>query len=490
MLAGAAAAPARAQLPQLGVPRGHLRLEVGADFSVADARFFGSQQPLGADWNTDVGGGFLPEIAGADTRIRAITGDASYRLSAGRSSVRASTQTGTLVLAAALGVTRRLTLFGTLPFVRARSQSLLRLDTTNADAGLNLAAPQTTTFFSQFDAALSTLAAKIANGDYDGDLVQKALAQQTLADGTALRANMFGLLSDPGTASLFVPIASSTAGAAILSVVDGLQATLGTLSVSGFATDPLLPTTRLTEAQFRSFITSPTGAVRAFLRGDAILQRPGDSEVGLVYTLIDRPALRVAATGLVRLPTGLIDRSDDFFDLGTGDGQTDIEGRLAADLTGGGFGARLSFGYNRQLAATLERRIYAPGQPLAYQYRLADVRRDPGDELTLGIEPFVRLAPGFALALGAFHWTHAGDAVVYSESAIAGVSASDLAIDSRRSATALQAGMTYSSFAGIRGRGTPIEARWAFREVVSASGGRVARSRTLWFQMRAFYKLW
>ena len=483
--------PASAQLPQIGVPKGQLRLEVGGDFAVANSRLFGGEQPLAADWNADIGGAFLPEIAGADTRIRAITGNATYRLSTGRSSVIAATSRGTLVLSAALGLTKRLTIFGSVPFVRARSQAQLHLDSTTADAGLNPAAVGTTTFFTQLDAALANLSTKITNGDYNASPTQKALAIQTLADGTALRTDMFGLMSDPNTASPFVPTASSAAGTAILRVIDTLQARMVTLIVPGtFTADPVLPTARLSEAAFRSFITSGTGDVRAFLLGDSKIFRPGDSEIGLAYTLFDHPSFRLAASGLVRLPTGLISRSNYLFDVATGDGQTDVEGRVAADLARGFVGMRLSADYNRQLAATLQRRVFAPSQPLAYRYRLAEVRRDPGDELTLGIEPVIRLAPGFALAFGAFHWHHGVDVVSYSGTPVAGVNASDLGVDTDRSATSLQVGMTYSSWAGIRGTGTPIEARWAFRKIVSASGGRVDQTRTLWFQVRAFYKLW
>ena len=484
-------------MPAVGTPKGHLRIELGGEFAAVNDRLFGGQQPYANDWNTDLGSAFLPELAGADARIRAITGNTSYRLSAGRSSVTASTQTGRGILHAALGVTSRLSVFGTLPFVRTRAQTRLTFDSAAGDAGINPADPvlgsgaaPTTAFFTDFDAALTTLANKIANGDYDGDLAQKALAQQTLADGTALRGEMYGLLLDPATASPFVPTATSTAGAAILGTVSTLQTTLTGLSVNGFSSAPPLAAHRLSEAEFQSFLTAPGGYVGATFRGNSILQRPGDAELGVVYTAIDRPALRVAATGLVRLPTGLLDRSENFFDLGTGDGQTDLEGRLTADLVRGRLGARVTLGYNRQLAATVQRRVAAPGQPLAYQYRVADLRRDPGDELTLGFEPFVRLAPGFALSAGVLHWRHGADQVSYAGTPVPGVAASDLAIESKRSATSLQGGLTYSSFAGIQGRGTPIEARWLFREVVSASGGRVDKTRTVGFQFRAYYKLW
>jgi hypothetical protein len=499
----ATATSVAAQLPQVGVPRGHIRLEVGADFTTVNGEFFGGLQPFRNDWNAEIGSAFLPELADADARIRALTGDASYRLSAGRSSVVASTQTGSAVLSAAIGVTSRLTLFGTMPFVRARSQSNLRVDSTSADAGFNpfdaafgtsAGRTQTNLFFTQFDAALLTLATNITNGVYtDPDTL--ALAQATLASATAFRGDLNGLLRDGTTASPFVPLASSTAGTAILGSVNGYSATFTALGAGSVATPPALATARLSSDQYRGFITDAFGPVGAFMDGDQRLQRPGDTEVGVVYTMVDRwgerrPAFRLALTGLVRLPTGLLDQSDDFFDLGTGEGQTDLEFRAAADFAAGIVGGRLSGSYNRQMASELQRRVYAPSQPLAYRYRLATVERDPGDEFTLGFEPWLRLAPGFAATFGAFYVKHGEDAVSYPGSAVPGVAASDLAIDTDRSATALQGGLTYSSFSGVQKPGVPMEARWAFRQVVAGSGGRVERTRTMWFQVRAYYKLW
>jgi hypothetical protein len=203
-----------------------------------------------------------------------------------------------------------------------------------------------------------------------------------------------------------------------------------------------------------------------------------------------RPAFRLAFTGLVRLPTGLIDRSDDFFDLGTGDGQTDLEFRAAADVATGIIGARFSASYNRQMAADFQRRIYAPSQPLAYRYRVATVNSDPGDEISLGVEPFLKLAPGFALTFGAFHWKHGEDKISYAGASVPGVAATDLAIGSERSATAIQGGLTFSSFSGVPGKVTPIEARFGYRKVVAGSGGAVDATKKLWFQVRAYYKVW
>src|SRR5437868_13415183 len=155
VLGMAGVTPALAQLPQLGVPKGQLHVEIGGDFAVANARLFGGEQPRANEWNTDLGSAFIPELADADARIRAITGDATYRLSAGRSSVRASTQKGSLVLSAALGLTRRLTVFGSVPFVAARSEARLAFDSATANAGLFQGSAGTTAFFSALGAALT-----------------------------------------------------------------------------------------------------------------------------------------------------------------------------------------------------------------------------------------------------------------------------------------------------------------------------------------------
>ncbi|HET7041475.1 MAG TPA: hypothetical protein VFI13_05635, partial [Gemmatimonadales bacterium] len=454
-LLAAVAAPGAAQLPRIGVPRGQLRVEIGSQFDAVNAELAGGAHPLHDAWNGDLGPGLDGNLSASESLIQTITGDAGYRLSAGRSRVTAANTTGTAFVSAGLGLTDRLSLFGTLPFVRARWQVSLHLDSASANVGFNPNDPvfgsgagigATSTFFTQFQAALTTLQGKIANGDYDGSPATKTLAQQTLAAGTALAGELGTLYGGP--TAPFVPLAGSPEGVAIQGLVDSLQSTLsGSLSVPGFSADPVFATARLTDDDLRNYLTNTTGPVQSLLRGDQYIQRQGDVELGANYVVLERPGFRLAATGLVRLPTGLIDRSDNFFDLGTGDGQTDLEGRLAADLTRGRFGARLTGGYNRQLARTLERRVGT--SPVLWRFTAANVSVDPGDVTTLGIEPFVRLAPGFALALGAFRVSRGADRWTFASSgAVAPGAAAQV------TTTALQAGLTYSSFAGITGRGT------------------------------------
>ncbi|HEU4570492.1 MAG TPA: hypothetical protein VFS07_07970 [Gemmatimonadales bacterium] len=500
------AAPATAQVPALGVPRGQLRVEVSGGFGTAGESYVdGALRPLRADWNAMMGSAWLPALADAESRVRALTGDASYQISLGRSTVAGSTTLSEGRLGMALGLTGRITLFGAVPVVRRRAETRLASDSATANAGFNPADPafgtsagasQTTQFFGQFDAALGTLAQKLANGDYDSDPATKTLAQQTLADGTALRGALYGLLQDPATAATFVPTDSSAAGQAIRGSVDALQTTLSaSLGVSGFTTDPALAAARFGGSDYLRFVTSVNGPVRALYRGDESRGRLGDMELGATVTLLDRwrrrgPGYRVAATGLVRLPTAVLDRTDDFFDYPTGDAQLDVEGRIAADLRLGRVGARLSGGYNLQNARARDLRVTRPDQPLAYADRLARVSVDPGDEWQVGVEPFVALAPGFALLGGVFRSSHGTDAATYVGAGPLGVAASDLTVGSARTATVWQAGLTYSSAGLGDGRGTPVDASWRVQWVTGSSEGRVEKLRRMGFEVRWFYRVW
>src|SRR5439155_14726029 len=160
----------------------------------------------------------------------------------------------------------------------------------------------------------------------------------TLANGTALHDDLFGLLSDPATASAFVPVGTSTAGAAVIAQVAALQTTLANdLGVSGFASSPALPAVPLTRDDFLAFLTDPAGLATRI--DNTTVTFRGDAVTGLALTLLDhwdrdghRGGTRLAVDGLVRYPTGSVPRANRLFSVGTGDGQTDVEGHATLDL--------------------------------------------------------------------------------------------------------------------------------------------------------------
>jgi len=497
---------ARAQLEPVGVPPGLLRLQVGGALENYNQRFYqdGTQDYAGDFIRDSAGSNLWPELVSADTTVAAIIGQAGYRINLGRTTATTEVNIGTTNLGAAIGISSFLTLFGNVPIVRVRVQPRFALDSTNGDVGFNPADPAfgsgaaaTTAFFNQFDAALAALQANINGGVYDANPAQKALAQATLASGTDLRTHLDNLLVNPSTASPFVPTGGSAAGLAMTNVVTSLQTTLsGSLGVGGF-TQPLdLPTQRLGQQDIDNFISNPGGPVAGVPISDQLITKLGDIQVGAVLTPIDkwdRPhhmgGARLAITGAITLPTGTTDLSNNFTDLGTGTGFYRFGVGATADLGKGRVGMRLNGYYDRWQQRFRVRRVSDPSFPMPYAYRLANLNIDPGDQVTLGVRPFFRLASTFAIHAGLDYWHRGADRVVYQAVAdsVPNVAAGELTTASSASATIVSGGVTFSS--GFT-RKVPIEARWLYEAVIGASGGRVPQGRNMRGELRLYFRLW
>ena len=495
-----APAVARAQLAPVGVPVGAVRVELDGAMDIWDSRYRdGERESLGADLTSPaLGSDLLPSLNDANARLARITGLTSYGLNLGALTTDAQADEGHGYFGLAVGVTRAITVFGRMPLVRARVQAGYTLDPAAADAGLNPGSDLQSAFFTQFDASLTALDGRIAAGDFDGDPALKAQAQATLAEGTVLRSDLFGLLADPTAASPFVPTAESAAGTAVGDRIVDLQTTLASdFGVTGFTEGVALPTEPLTSQQFLAFLNDPAGPI-ATRPTESNLTFRGDAEAGVALTLIDhwdrgvrRGGFRTAVEGLVRFPTGSVARFDRLLTLGTGEGQTDVELRITTDLGAGRWGLRAEGDYNRQLAADYLLRVAPVTQPLAGIDQLSTVRRDPGDVVSLTVRPFFRLAPTLALQASATHWSRKADAVSYAtaDDAIPGVDASVLAQDTKASATTLGFGLTYSSQGKFRegGKGMPLDASWTYERVVRASGGIVPVKHSFRARFRVYF---
>lgn len=492
-----------AQLSPVGVPSGVVRVGLDGSLGTFDQRFrVGRLEPYGADLSSSaLGSDRIPLLADGEARVGRIIGNTGYRINLGGLSTDAHADVGTGYLGLSLGLTNGITVFGRIPLVRSRVQSAFQLDPSSADAGVNPGEETQLPFFAELDAALATLSARLTAGDYDGDPAQRALAQSTLADATTLRGDLFALLADPATASPALPTATSTAGTALDARIVALQTTLSTsLGVGGFSLTPNLPGSALTEAEFMQIVTNSGGPIALRLDQSTTTFR-GDAEAGAALTLIDRwdrgPArggLRVAVSGLVRLPTSRRERSDHPLDLGTGDAQTDVQVELVTDVGVGPIGARLSGTYVRQLARTLETRVTSPSQPFVGPDRLRFVRRDPGDILALGVHPFFRLARTLAFQAGLEHWSRGADSYSYSSpaDALPGIDANVLAEDSKANASALTVGITYANPGGLRagGTGLPVDASWRYERILRSGSGRVPNTHVVRGQFRIYFGVW
>jgi hypothetical protein len=308
-------------------------------------------------------------------------------------------------------------------------------------------------------------------------------------------------LSDEETASLFVPLATSTAGVALDTRIAALQSTLAaSLGVAGFTETPVLPTAPLTAADLEATVSDPAGPI-GMLTDEAKVIFRGDAEAGLALTLVDRwdrgnrrGGVRAAIEGLVRFPTGRLARTDRLLALGTGDGQTDVEARGTLDLGGGRWGVRLEGRYNRQLAADLVDRVAPPSQPYPARDLLALVRFDPGDETSFAARPFYRIASSLAIIGSVERWHHGSDDYSYAEGAdpLPGVDAAVLGEETDANATLVSIGLTYSSPGVARpgSRSLPVDAGWSYERVVGTSGGRVPDVHRVRARFRLYLGLW
>lgn len=499
-------AAAAAQFAPVGVPRGLVRLDLDGALESVDRRYLdGTLQEFAADLGSPaLGSDRLPALGDADARLTRITGDAGARLDLGNLSATAQGSRSVGVIGLAVGLTSRLTVFARLPLARARVTPILKLDPATSNAGLNPADPvfgtaggaaQTAGFFQDFGTALADLQARLQSGAYDGDPTLKALAQSTLTTGTSLRDDLFGLLGDPATTSAIAPTAASPLGAAVLARIQALQTTLaGSLGVAGFASTPALPDAGLTQDQLTAYLTQANGPIQGRLDNTPLSQR-GDAEVGGVWTLVDRwnddargTGFRAALTGVARLGTGFPARANYFLDLGTGTGHGALGGAVTTDIGVGRFAARLTAGYLRQLAGNQVVRLTSPDQPYARFDRLVTVRVKPGDVLTLGAHPMIRLLPSFGIQAGIDYRRESDDVVSYANPAdsIPGVPASLLSIDSGMGVTTFSAGLTYARPGKT---GLPLDASWTFEQVIAGTGGRVLKTQTLRAGVRLYHRL-
>ncbi|MFN2315497.1 MAG: hypothetical protein ABR551_10690 [Gemmatimonadales bacterium] len=509
LLALLATAPSAlpAQFAPLTIPRGRFAIELRTYSESWDHRFVGGEkQPAGTDFTrSPIGADFFPALASAEDVLAALSGTPGQILNLGSFSAIQISSQREFGIGLAIGVTSRLTVSGLVPIRRVRVQTITAFDGTDANAGINPTDPAlgtpagagaTISFFASFDAALVTLADRLASGTWDNDPATRAVAEATLADGQALRNGLYDVMVNAATRSPFLPTAGSLAGAALANRISALQTQFsGTLGIDGFTGQPAFATEALTSEGFNDFLTNPQGPVAG-----SILAPPftalGDIELGAAYLLLDRPAttrwgqsLRVAANATVRLRTSQLANPDRFFDIGTGDRQPDVELGMTLDASRGRGALRLSGWYNLQLAGNQLRRIGPPSQPVQLANRSAALSKNPGDVIGITILPAYRFTPRFAFLGGVEWWRRGDDDYQYVEGQVPldGIDPNLLAEESAASALTLRGGLAWSHPGD---GGSPLDASVTWERVISAGGGRVPQSEIVRAMLRIYGRIW
>ena len=310
---------ARAQLPLITVPQGALRIDLAGNFYPND-RFWdnGATRPLSATLD----GASTPLVAGLQAGLAQILGQPVSGLSLGAIAAR---EHGVGNIGLAFGLTRRITIFGTLPLVFVRSRvsdcgRRRRLDGWGSiPAETSVSSISSTPHCRRWPRRCRAVT-------MSGDATKLALAQQTLASGSALRSGLFTLLADPTRASPVLPTSGDPYGVALLSQVASLQNTLSTrLDVpEPFTLQPALPATALTTDEFAALLGSPTGfGLTTSNKLPALVL--GDVEAGVAVELVEHGTVGGASwsgawlrfTG--RFPTATAANPSLLLDQGSGD---------------------------------------------------------------------------------------------------------------------------------------------------------------------------
>jgi hypothetical protein len=509
------ATPLAAQLAPLGAPKGTFRFDLGGRFESADRRLIdgNTEDYLAPFGGSPFGANRLPVLRTVDSTLSAATGT-SITTSLGSQRANGQLTIGTGIIGGALGITGKLTLYGRIPLVTTRVQAHLAVDSTGGNAGRNLAHPTlgigagqqaASIFFNDFGTALDGLATRIANGSYNGNPQLLATAQAVLAEATRLRNGLQDITSD-GSASPYLPTASSAAGLALINRIRALQDTLSTtLGVSSnFTQEPVLPLSPATEGDFRDLLSDPNAGFSTVPFGETKISRMGDADVGLIYTLIDRfdrpgqtGGVRFAIDATMKLPTGQLPNPNNFLDVGTGNGRYEAGGSGTLDIGSGRWGSRFTGGYLVRFPSNRVLRVTSPESPFTDIGTITNVRLDAGELLNIGARPFFRLARNLAVHGIAEYYSQSEAKAEYPRDidSIPGVSASVVTTGSSWRFFRVGGGVTYVGRA-VReceeGRkcGFPIEASWSYGTIISGSGGVVPKFRSTELEIRWYWRWW
>jgi len=501
-------------------PAGRLRIGTSAFLTTWESRFGtrmegGSRieevEPLGFDFSRDrLGAGTFPAIAPLRESLRRATGDPSLSLSLGRTRARLQARTIRIPIQIDLGVTDWLTVGATVPFLKQRTEVgfVHSADSATADLGFAPAtgpASEVGNFLQSVSDAVNEMQSQAdatcssAPGSPECQSAQSAAQDgQLFLDGISA-----------GYASSLFPFAGSDAGDALRIRLGDLGSRFASQGVTSLPAPDAMPLAAapLTQAEFQAVIAQPQFGV-----GAAPLttwQSPweiGDVEVHGALRVLEgtRPGMEgwgirsylLGVGGLVRFGTGRVNDPDRFLDRGSGDGQTDVEGRVFGDVSlSRRLGLWADVRYGIQMEGTVSRRIAPPDvgfPPLSHR---SEVRWDPGDYLDLEVAPRVRLTPDLAVAARYRFYSRGSDGYGLAPGATPGAGVPPVTVlEGETSQTLHETGISvvFSTLRATRaGRsGRPFEARLRYRLAVAGDGGQTPDASRVEVGLRFFWTLW
>jgi hypothetical protein len=472
----------------------------------------GERVPLGADLTRDSGADLVPGLDGLASALATLVGGGSP-LRLGASTALVSHNEVRVPLSVDIGILDRLSIGVTVPLVRTTLEADLRVGTSeSADLGANpafVSGAAVSAFLDALDTRTGdaqALAAERCGLDPGSAacLAASGLAS-TLVEG-------FGALYSAYGASALFPATGTSTGDALIAWAAALDASLTAEGLPALGSTPPLATSVLLSEGFQSMISNPGGPFAAApLASYGGRWGLGDVEARVAARLLQgerQDSLGVptfmwslTATGAVRLPTGASDSTGIFLDLGRDDGQLDAEVGVFGALVAGRLGLRGRATYTRQQSGQVDRRIVPFGEVLSGKGDVATLEWDPGDGMSVEVEPAFRLAPALSLAMSYLFVTRGADRYGYPtgvglpDGATFPVSRfyedpSVLDVGTELRLHELGGALTYRSRGLPETSGGGFETFLRVRKAISGTGGRVPAGVRVEFGLRLVRRLW
>jgi hypothetical protein len=493
------------------LPRGAVRMSAEAIWTTYNELYGpgGRLEALGAPLSIDsLGVRQLGILRPIETTLRSLAGTPSARITLGpvRTDFTARIARSAFVLD--FGLTSRIMLTGRLPYEHTTSEVVLQANPSGVTANLanigvnpaldaqSPAAAQNRKVVDSVSRAVEELTARLAGcASTPGDPVctDRSQVEALLAEARAFTAGLaatYGTGADTARGEPFVPLTGSTLQVAIEQRLAALHASFATFIPSLSAWDKPFPAqVPITSAQTQGILTEALGIAPI-----GLIERShiGDVEVGAKVLLLDTfgglagaraargSGMRLAVGGLVRFGTGQRDTPDDLADVGTGDGQTDVEVSGATDLVlNRRLWASVVGRYGMQLADEPTLRIPdVPRDPFLEASRQQRVSRDLGDYFELEVTP--RFVYNDYLSLSA-QWVYRRKSAdqytgTFTIDGADGeptvIDARVLGVDTEQDEQRVGVGITYSTLRALdrrHGR-LPLEVRFLHSQSVSGSG--------------------
>lgn len=501
-------------------PAGRLRVEVAPVFVSWDHRFglrtedgrsLEGTEPLGFDLTREEAASLFPGVSILEDLLPDLLGE-PFDGAFGSTSAVVSADRSRVPVRVDLGVTDWLTLGATVPFVKSRTEIAFAYDSTGANLGVSpsLTDPGlVTAYVEELAGAMETADALAEDACATDPTSVECQTAEALATDVTLFLNR---LSGAYGGSFLFPTASSAAGESLQALSDELDQRLRDAGLAGFGTSLPLSDRLTGTADFNEFLQThfPTAPLE---------NRPGRWEVGdvelhgavrlherIVRDSTDgavRARWHVGAGLLVRLGTGTTNDPDSLLRLGSGDGQTDVEGRIFGNGAWGSFGLWADARYGIQLSSTLTRRIGPPDLVLRTGTSRAEVEWTPGDYLQLELVPRYHLTPELAFA-ASYRFFRKGedgferrspDVVADDPLRPRGPSFGDASLLERETEETVHhvgGGLVYSTLEAWREDRTslPLQARFGVTGAVAGSGGQTPKTVRFRLGIRLYHRFW